>query len=296
MAKKRPVTNDLSEAQKLDIIRNKTVEQKMKRRTVSKWIALLLLIALLITGSIWGVLSLVDYNSMKISINKESTGLALSETADFSKPSSMLDMKGPEVMQAMTYSDIKIDSETITKEGPHGNSGYIAYTVYLKNVADYKSLTYKTAITMPKSAKDVDKAVRLMVVTYRDGQEPETHIYAEVKAPNTPEYIAYDSDDFELQKPISLAMLNAGKDGFEGAIQLTTNETKPFLGYVEGSWDYHIDLIQGQTLGPNEVVKYMVFMWLEGSDAQCKDEIIGGYCTVEIEFTVEEYGEPDPLA
>lgn len=295
MAKKRPVTKDLSDEQKLDIIRNKTVEQKMKRRTVSKWIALLLLVALLITGSIWGVLSLVDYNSMKISINKESTGLALSETADFSKPSSMLDMKGPDVMQAMTYSDVRIDSDTLTKEGPHGTSGYIAYTVYLKNVADYKSLTYKTAITIPKSAKDVDKALRLMVVTYRDGQEPDIQVYAETKTPDMPEYIAYDSDDFELQKPISLAMLNAGKDGFEGAIQLSTNQTKPFLGYVEGSWDYHIDLIQGQTLGPNEVAKYMVFMWLEGSDAQCKDEIIGGYCTVEITFSVQDYQDIRPI-
>ncbi|MGN0771420.1 MAG: hypothetical protein ACI4MI_02415 [Christensenellales bacterium] len=296
MAKKRPVTKDLSDEQKLDIIRNKTVEEKMKRRTVSKWIALLLLIALLITGSVWGVLSLIDYNSMKISINKDSTGLALSETADFSKPATMLDMKGPDVMEAMTYSDIRIDSETITKEGPHGSSGYIAYTVFLKNVADYKSLKYKTAITLPKAAKDVDKAIRIMVVTYRDGQEPDIKVYAEAKAPDTPEYIAYNSDDFELQQPITLSMLNAGKGGFEGAIQLSSNKTQPFLGYVEGSWDYHIDLIQGQDLGPSEVVKYMVIMWLEGSDAQCKDDILGGYCTVEIEFTVEEYGQPDPLA
>lgn len=311
MAKKRPVTNDLSEAQKLDIIRNKTVEQKMKRRTVSKWIALLLLIALLITGSAWGVLSLVEYNSMKISIDKESTGLVLSETADFAKPTSFLDMKGPENMAQTTYSRLDMREETLAKDGALGASGYIAYTMYLKNAAEYKSLQYTTNIVLKNKKKDAEKAMRIMVVTYRedhretqeDGSEkivytePEIVVYAEQKAEDTSEYIAYDSDDFELQKPISLAMLNAGKDGFEGAIQLTTNETKPFLGYsgVEGDWEHYIDKITDQQLTAGEVVKYTVFMWLEGSDAQCKDEIIGGYCTVEITFSVQDYQDIRPI-
>lgn len=297
MAKKRPVTNDLSEAQKLDIIRNKTVEQKMKRRTVSKWIALLLLIALLITGSAWGVLSLVEYNSMKISIDKDSTGLVLSETADFAKPTSFLDMKGPENMAQTTYSRLDMREETLAKEGALGASGYIAYTMYLKNAAEYKSLQYTTNIVLKNKKKDAEKAMRIMVVTYRQNAEPEIVVYAEQKAEETPEYIAYDSDDFELQKPISLTMLNAGKDGFEGAIQLTTNETQPFLGYsgVEGDWEHYIDKITDQPLTAGEVVKYTVFIWLEGSDAQCKDEIIGGYCTVEITFSVQDYQDIRPI-
>lgn len=297
MAKKKPVTNDLSEAQKLDIIRNKTVEQKMKRRTVSKWIALLLLIALLITGSAWGVLSLVEYNSMKISIDKDSTGLVLSETADFAKPTSFLDMKGPENMDQTTYSRLDMREETLAKDGALGAGGYIAYTMYLKNAAEYKSLQYTTSIVLKNKKKDAEKAMRIMVVTYRQDAEPEIVVYAEQKAEDTPEYIAYDSDDFELQKPISLAMLNAGKDGFEGAIQLKTNETQPFKGYsgVEGDWEHYIDKITDQQLNAGEVVKYTVYMWLEGSDAQCKDEIIGGYCTVEITFSVQDYQDIRPI-
>lgn len=297
MAKKRPVTKDLSDAQKLDIIRNKTVEQKMKRRTVSKWIALLLLIALLITGSAWGVLSLVEYNSMKISIDKDSTGLVLSETADFAKPTSFLDMKGPENMDQTTYSRLDMRKETLAKEGTLGASGYIAYTMYLKNAAEYKSLQYTTNIVLKNKKKDAEKAMRIMVVTYRQDAEPEIVVYAEQKAEDTPEYIAYDSDDFELQKPISLAMLNAGKEGFDGAIQLKTNETQPFKGYsgVEGDWEHYIDKITDQQLNAGEVVKYTVYMWLEGSDAQCKDEIIGGYCTVEITFSVQDYQDIRPI-
>lgn len=297
MAKKRPVTKDLSDEQKLDIIRNKTVEQKMKRRTVSKWIALLLLIALLITGSAWGVLSLVEYNSMKISIDKDSTGLVLSETADFAKPTSFLDMKGPENMDQTTYSRLDMREETLAKEGTLGASGYIAYTMYLKNAAEYKSLQYTTNIVLKNKKKDAEKAMRIMVVTYRQDAEPEIVVYAEQKAEDTPEYIAYDSDDFELQKPISLAMLNAGKEGFDGAIQLKTNETQPFKGYsgVEGDWEHYIDKITDQQLNAGEVVKYTVYMWLEGSDAQCKDEIIGGYCTVEITFSVQDYQDIRPI-
>lgn len=297
MAKKRPVTKDLSDEQKLDIIRNKTVEGKMKRRTVSKWIALLLLIALLITGSAWGVLSLVEYNSMKISIDKDSTGLVLSETADFAKPTSFLDMKGPESMLQTTYSRLDMREETLAKDGALGGNGYIAYTMYLKNAAEYKSLQYTTSIVLKNKKKDAEKAMRIMVVTYRQDAEPEIVVYAEQKAEDTPEYIAYDSDDFELQKPISLAMLNAGKDGFEGAIQLKTNETQPFKGYsgVEGDWEHYIDKITDQQLNAGEVVKYTVYMWLEGSDAQCKDEIIGGYCTVEITFSVQDYQDIRPI-
>ncbi len=297
MAKKRPVTKDLSDEQKLDIIRNKTVEQKMKRRTVSKWIALLLLIALLITGSAWGVLSLVEYNSMKISIDKDSTGLVLSETADFAKPTSFLDMKGPESMLQTTYSRLDMREETLAKDGALVAGGYIAYTMYLKNAAEYKSLQYTTSIVLKNKKKDAEKAMRIMVVTYRQDAEPEIVVYAEQKAEDTPEYIAYDSDDFELQKPISLAMLNAGKDGFEGAIQLKTNETQPFKGYsgVEGDWEHYIDKITDQQLNAGEVVKYTVYMWLEGSDAQCKDEIIGGYCTVEITFSVQDYQDIRPI-
>ncbi len=299
MPRKKPVTNDLTDKEKLDIVHSKDVAKKMKRRTVSKWVALLLLIALFVTGSVWGVLSLVDYNSMKVLIDKESTGIALSEDKAFTKPATNITVKGPSRMKDITYTDIDWESEVLNKEGSHpSEKGYIAYTVFLKNVADYKSLKYVTRLTIPKHDKGMQKAIRIMVLTTRydsEGKElaPDVKIYAQKKEDGTPEHIAYDSDQLDVQRPIPLDKLNLGS-----AVKLQDNVTTPFVEKREEytkDETFYVDLILGQDLNGGEIVKYTVVMWFEGSDAQCVDNILGGYCVVRLEFGVEEYGDAKPI-
>lgn len=299
MPRKKQVTQDLTDKEKLDIVRSKDVVTKMKRRTVSKWVALLLAIALIVTGSVWGVLSLVDYNSMKVVIDKESTGIALSEDYAFTKPATNITIKGPSRMKDLTYTDLDIDNEVLGKEGSHpSEKGYIAYTVFLKNVADYKSLKYVTRLTIPKSDKEMQKAIRILVMTTRYDEngnelEPDVKIYAQKKDDGSAENVAYDSDQLDIQKPIPLDRLNMGS-----SFKLKDNMTTPFLEYREDytlDETFYVDLVMGQNLNGNEIVKYTVAMWFEGSDAQCVDNILGGYCVVRLEFGVEEYGDAKPI-
>ena len=276
----------LTNKQKEQIIQNKKLRAASSRRVATKIIAVLVLAALLVTGGTWGVVSLIDANSMKVTISKGAEGLSLSSYSDFSDATTNLKIGGPETIDAITYTNFEFDKKILGFEGAHHGSDYIGFSFFLKNVSSTKSVKFLRAEVLKNHSKGVEKALRIMILECTiDGTIRNIDIYAEKDINNQFEYVAYDSDQMN-HNALTVTELNTNKE------LLSSNETKPFIGQrAEEDLNYYIGYDDTGELAPNEIRKYTVLMWIEGSDYECKDDIVSGSCQIDIEFSVIEYGD-----
>ncbi len=281
--------NTLSDKELDDIIRSQNVRKNLRARIVSKWVAIFCIIALLLTGGAWGVLNFIEYNNLKIVIQDKYGNLSISEKPDFSDPSSFLIMKGPGSFTNITYTHIALDEDVLKLAGNISQGAYIAYSFFLRNTSKDTPCEYFNSITLSRWHNNMDAALRVMMIKQsNNGEDREISVYAKERPDNNqPEAICYDIDDLVLQKPIPQPEIIKKWGGI-----IQENTTKKFIGIqqVDSENVYYIDSIKDQKLNPMETVKYTYFIWIEGSDAQCKDDILNGYCTVSIQYAVQSLG------
>lgn len=271
------------------IIVSKAMKAASKRRTATKVIVVVLIAALFISGSAWGIMTFVEQNSMLVSITDKREGLSLCATEDFAEPTTKINMHGPEKMDAYTY--LWFNSEDfLGKEGPHHGDSYICYSFFLKNVSPTQSCLYTMDAKITKDTKNVSAALRILIIEsdMNNQNEVETaRVYARKRADGLSEYISYD-DCMETQSPIVLGELNSKHS------LLDTNTAYDFLEEVYDeetgkNLGYFAMRETGKELKYNSYRKYTVVMWLEGTDLQCVNDILGGKCSVQINFTIEKY-------
>ncbi len=288
-----------------EIIKNKSIRAASKRRTFTSALVIFLIAALFLTGTVWGTISFIDANSLRIYINRRNIGIiSLSETEDFYSPTSVIRMKGPEQMTNTTYDWIEQTDSILGREGNHHEENVIAYSFYLRNMGD-TDIYYTSSIVLNQLSRDVENALRIIVVeeaepgedveaTPEEGGAAEGDIpeeaaykatcYAMPDFEGNAEYISYDTDQKETQLPLPL---RAGRQLDE---LLDTNETTPFAGFVnEDDEDEcvvfkHTDL----PLASGEVKKFTVLVWVEGSDSDCVDSIQSAYVNFEFMFEVTD--------
>lgn len=259
-----------------EIIRNQKIRAASKRRTATTVIIVFLLCALLLTGATWGTIAFIDANSMRIVVDKSNVGdISISKTADFSSPSTVLKMNGPDEISNITY-DWIVKDELFGKEGDHHGDNYIAYSFFLKNVSD-SNILFKSSIVLNYVSKDIERAVRIVIIE----DEEKATCYAVTRSDGTPEYIAYDTDDKATQQPLPLgeSMLDE---------LLSTNVTTPFS--TDEPKDNNVEVFESADtfLAVDEVKKYTVLIWLEGSDSDCMDAILGAKVNFEFNFRVTQ--------
>lgn len=278
----------LTNKQKEQIIQNKKLRAASSRRVATKIIAVLVLAALLVTGGTWGVVSLIDANSMKVTISKGAEGLSLSNYSDFSDATTNLKIGGPETIDATTYTNFEFDKKILGFEGAHHGKNYIGFSFFLKNVSSTKYVKFLKAEVLKNCSKGVEKALRVMIIESTiDGTIKNINIYAEKDMNDQFEYVAYDTDQLN-HNALTLKELNMNKE------LLTSNETRPFIGQrIEDEEDlkYYIGYDDSGELAPNEIRKYTALLWIEGTDYECKNDIVSGSCQIDIEFSVIEYGD-----
>ena len=68
----------LTKKEQDNIIVSKAMQAASKRRVATKIIAIVLFATLVVSGGAWGVMSIIDANSMLISISDKKEGLSLS--------------------------------------------------------------------------------------------------------------------------------------------------------------------------------------------------------------------------
>ena len=258
-----------------EIIKNQKIRAASRRRTATTVIIIFLIIALLLTGATWGTIAFIDANSMRVVVDKSNVGdISVCKTADFSSPATVLRMDGPDEISNITYDWIYKD-EVLGKEGDHHGDNYIAFSFFLKNVGD-SDILFKNSIVLNYVSKDIERAVRIVIVE----DEEKATCYAVSRSDGTPEYIAYDSDDKETQQPLPLGSSKLDE-------LLGTNVTTPFS--TDEPQDNNITVFESPDvfLAVDEIKKYTVLIWLEGSDSDCIDAIIGAKVNFEYKFSLK---------
>lgn len=288
-----------------EIIQNKSVRAASKRRTFTSALVIFLIIALLLTGTVWGTISFIDANSLRIYINRRNVGtISLSETEDFNSPTSVIRMKGPDEMTNTTYDWIEQLDSVLGREGNHHEANVIAYSFYLRNMGE-TPIYYTSRIVLNQLSRDVENALRIIVIEQEDvpadgegdgaqdggkadDEQPQEFYkavcYAMTDFDGNAEYISYDTDDKATQQPMPLV------EGRQLDDLLGTNVTTPFEGFVDEQNEdtcvvfEHTDL----PLDVGEVKKYTVLVWVEGSDSDCVDALIDAYVNFEFSFEVTD--------
>jgi|GEM_PF-3498875 len=280
----------LTKKEQDNIIVSKAMKAASKRRTATKIIVIVLLATLVLSGGAWGIMTFIEANSMMVSIVDKQEGLALSTDQSFEHLTTKLNMKGPEAMDAYTYSWFKQEN-IVGADGAHHGDNYICYSFYLKNVSPTTACEYTFGIKFAKDTKNMSAALRIMIIESDEGCENETYltrVFAKAKADGTAEFVAYDECE-ENQEGLSLQLLN----GTNGSL-LNTNMTYAFQGEVydeETNEDlgYYALRESEKKLSHDGFVKYTVVIWLEGTDLQCVNDILGGKCSIQLEFSVDKY-------
>ncbi len=283
----------LSAKETTNIIVSKAMQAASARRTATKVIVIVLVSALILSGGAWGVISFIEANSMMVSIDDTKEGLTLSTTADFAEKTSKINMKGPEKMNAITFPWLNIEEDILGKDGSHHGINYICYSFYLKNVSPTSPCLYTFSVKFVKDTKNISSATRIMIIESDENCENEVdkvRVFAKSKEDGTAECISYD-ECLESQVGLALQQLNEYQ-------LLDTNMTYPFIEEVtdeETGEDlgYFALREKGNRLSHEAYKKFTIVIWLEGTDLQCVNNILGGRCSIQFEFALEEYLDPE---
>ena len=180
--------------------------------------------------------------------------LSLSETGEFAAAdaSTMLAARGIKDVRDSTYYYIPEDiTEGNGLKSDLRSNMYFAYSFYLKNTSDV-SISYSATISIDQQTKDIDKAVRIMIVV--DDEEP--MIFARPKADGTPEVL--ENNESVIKKGYS-------------TIPFTENK---------------FSAVNQKVMEIEQIQKYTVVIWIEGWDAECTDAIVGGNLEISITFRI----------
>ena len=278
----------LTKKEQDNIIVSKAMKAASARRVATKVIVIVLAVSLVVSGGAWGVISFIEANSMMISINEAKEGLALSNDATFEYPTTKINMKGPNAMDAYTYTWFNT-AEILGKDGAHHGYNYICHSFYLKNVSPTNACSYTLGIRFAKDTKNLSAATRILLIESDEGCVNEVYkarCFAKAREDGTAEYISYD-ECLPNQQGIMLETLNSG-NGI-----LDTNMTYPFMEQLfneETGEDlgYYAFRETDRRLSHDAYVKFTVLIWLEGTDLQCVNSVVGGKCSIQLEFTLDE--------
>ena len=284
-----------------EIIKNQSIRAASKRRTFTSALVIFLIAALFLTGTVWGTISFIDANSLRIYINRRNVGtISLSESEDFNSPTSVIRMQGPEQMTNTTYEWIEQAGSVLGREGNHHEENVIAYSFYLRNMGEtaiyYTSTNALRIIVVEEAEPGSDVEAAPEEGGGAAGDIPEEAAYKATcyampyldtaTGEMTPEAISYAdlNDDRATQTPFLL------REGTQLDDLLGQSTTTPFLGFVDEEDDEkcvvfeHTDL----PLAPGEVKKFTVLVWVEGTDADCVDAIKSAYVNFEFMFEVTD--------
>ncbi len=142
--------------------------------------------------------------------------------------------------------------------GSHNGDNYIGYTFYVENQGTEKQ-RYWYSIYIDDVIKSVDEAVWVMVIL-----NDQAKVYA---------------------KPSSL-------NGTAEVIKKTSPLTGPDYRTTEKFYMNNIPVMETRTdFKPGDIDKITVFIWLEGDDPDCQDNLLGGEIKMHMEITEEHIEE-----
>ena len=196
--------------------------------------------------------------SFTVRINKVDSAtysMMLSDTENFAQTSVKLDARAAEEVTNICYVDVL--EQLKEHDGAHNGDNYVASTFYLRNEGN-KVLSYAYEMYISNVTRDLDKAVRIMV-SIDDGPPV---VYAKWNNAYDVEYVCpFDYKTMELY----------------GVTKNFESDFIVFHGDIMGLRPYS---------ATGDYTKFTVVIWIEGDDADCVDNKIGGEFRVEMLFSV----------
>lgn len=213
-------------------------------------------------------------------------GFILSEDGDFSDW--LVTLRSDAVEDATNINITDIPKDVMEVNGKHNGRDYVAYTFYLKNKSK-DTRDYEYRIHIKDTYKGAEQATWLMV--YHNGKQ---EIFA---APNRAghEECQYSRWEFPfvkdaLDQEYQIGTITNEAPGF------ITQEVINYHEFTDLDGIYELRTIPFESeenvctrlredIGPDEVDKFTVVIWLEGEDPECVNDILGGY----VEFNMKFY-------
>ena len=166
------------------IIKNKRVRRQSRRRTIIIILLVFLLIMAVLAGVTYSLMQFVEDSNFRVSVSHtDAAVLSLSKDYNFTNPTSVLDVSAPQNMDNCTlcnYIDQKI-LDIYNTDGSYKGEGtkeyFIATTFYLKNTGR-NEINYREVISLDRAMKDMDKAIRVMVI--KDIEPPDDEQYGTI--------------------------------------------------------------------------------------------------------------------
>ena len=268
----------------------KSVERRVHRRKLATVFLVFVLIALLLTGTVYAVLAFVDNNDFRITVDRGRGVLALSEESTFARTTTQLTTRGPSEMMDMSYSFLPF-YQFRTQDGSYTNlDSFYASSFYLTNLGD-QPCEYRELITITDTYNKLEDCVRVLVIREvlqvdeegnfvqaslnDDFSHMEWACYAKAKEDGSAEQVAYEN----------------GRDG--GTLRTITDpnynaedKTSPWMctNFIESGTGVVTDP-EYCMLDPHGRVRYTLAIWIEGTDPDTVDARIGGKLTMRFGFS-----------
>ena len=313
------------------IIANKRVKRELTRKKVTKALALILILSLLLTSVVYVMLLFIEENSIRITAtSKDQRTISLSENGDIWAPK--LNVEGPDQMWNMSYNP-EYEKENLSKQTvPTYESlvemitsssqntsvsgmlstkedSYIAFSFMLRNTSDIMTENIPFAIRMyvessgQKRKYGLIDTIRIMWIeeygNIAEHIQDEKHsgVYATASTNEqviNMQYQLFNLTDEEGNKPTSVPekwaypskmvndskkMLDLNYEWTEEDISNGFKDTIPFAS-SDTVFEYESYMV------PEEVVRFVVVVWIEGSDFECDDDALESFVTLGIDFAV----------
>lgn len=226
-------------------------EKKLKKIFII--VILLILLLLLISYFVFGII----YNSASFSITLDKNlyfdkGLIIYDDSTYKVYRSDLYAESPTSFDNVYYKWLPDD---IDERGPgsHNGDNYLAYTFYVENQSEEVS-DYWSEVIIDDVIGGIDEAVRIKIYKAK----------------------------IENGQAVSKEINTYAKIGANGNAEANTIPFESENTVVS----YHVE-----NFSPGAIDRYTIVIWIEGSDPECTDNILGGEFKVHMDFNSEHIDE-----
>lgn len=254
-------------------------KHKLKKRIaiISAILLLTIIIAVYIATYVY-----TGFGSFTISVNKKQLvdyGISLSEKSDSSVKIPKLNAIPLDGADAIHSEDMKNVEELHTTDGSHNGKNYMAYTFYCLNIGKQYEFECDYSIVVKSVTKNLDEAIRIQLFI----DDVDQGIYGKQEPGGlTPLY------NYDFGTKIENGVLVHEKDENGNIIydRSEKNQIKKFSSTTIMKETVKNSEGEVKRMKPGDYTKFTVLMWLEGSDPECIDTILGGSMRIDMEIVV----------
>lgn len=302
------------------IVASKKVKQEEIRRKVKRAMLIMLVFSLIVTSIVYVMLLFIQENNIRITANNRNKEKSISLSMDNSFWTPYLNADGPDQMWNVSYDPRytfvteKIDSIAQVVErleadkielGTLNGEQYIRFTFMLKNTGNEQAhINYEMTLEFDKHA--LHDAIRVMwgqsfrnesselennttVDVYAALSKNERLAGSNINAKRTAEegYIEYVSYSGAFTKHVNKGDPYYYVKDFEKSltdIEQRAEERKN--GFFATTPFYSDEYVfqREEDMDRGDIMYCYVSIWLEGSDFECIDDRLGGYCKLGLNF------------